>query len=199
MCDQPSWVGRWWWIYLTFGRHSISWLGFMWSTLVSFMMDFTLVDIQSLARDLHDLHFWVYDGFLPWSIFNLLQGDLCDLPFVSLWLINLGLIFGLFCKGFTWPTLVSLWWIFWQFFCYLATRKKIQFHSYKGFFLIIIFRKNTHQNSRKKIWKSPIYLFCFIFETNGNLNIFTMQKHNLQKNPLQETQNPSKNIITTLL
>jgi hypothetical protein len=61
----------------------------MWSTLVRWVDDgFTLVDIQSLARD------------FMWS------------SLVSLWWILTLVDIGSLCKGFTWPSLVSLWWIF---------------------------------------------------------------------------------------
>jgi len=72
---------------------------------------FTLVDIQSLARDLHELHFWVYDGFTLVDIQSLAR-DFMWSTLVSLWWILTLVDIGSLCKGFTWPTPVSLWWIF---------------------------------------------------------------------------------------
>jgi hypothetical protein len=93
---------------------------------------FTLVDIQSLARDLHDLRFWVYDGFTSVNIQSLAR-DLCDLP---LWVydgLTLVDILSL-CKGFTWPTLVNLWWILpWSTFNLLQLKHQIAFNLHTRF------------------------------------------------------------------
>jgi len=113
MCDQPSWVGRWWWIYLTFGRYSISCKGFMWSTLVSLWWILHWLTFNLLQGiDLHDLHFWVYDGFYLGRYSISCKGIYVIYP---LWVYD-GLTLGWYLVSFARDLHDQPWWAYYGFF-----------------------------------------------------------------------------------
>ncbi len=153
-------------------------LPYLWSTFnllvgiyviypCEFMMDFPLVDIQSLARDLHDLHFWVYDGFYLGRYSISCKGIYVIYP---LWVYD-GLTLGWYLVSFARDLHDQPWWaydgFFGDFFATWQQEKKSSSTHTKDFcFKLLFLEKKKLTRIQGKKFGNHQFIYFIIFETN---------------------------------